>query len=135
MSDPEDADHTRFFRLTGDSEGDDAEGTVVSAAAFQLHGFAMINSVRDGSPGFISDDYLNAISAETAVTALELCSSGLWDRDDVRGGYIINDPMVAQVVAMHERMETNRQFCDATGGHEINDEFGPDVCCKCLKPI
>lgn len=129
MSDAEDDDHTTFIKLT-----DDDDGAVVSRAGFQLHGFAMINSVRNGTPGFISDDYLNAISAETSVTATELCMAGLWERDQDRGGYNINDPMVADVVAFHEQMDRQKALCAATGGHETNEESGPDICCKCTAP-
>jgi hypothetical protein len=75
MSHAEDDDHTRFLRLEG-SHHADGEEAVVSVAAFQLHGFGIINSVEDGHPGFVSDEYLNAVSAETTVTAAELCRRG-----------------------------------------------------------
>lgn len=132
MSDPEDDDHTTFLRLGGSEEDDeqDDDAPVVSRAAFQLHGAAIVNSVRDGTPGFISDDYLNAITAETTVTATELCMTGLWERDHERGGYILNDPMVADVVEMHERMNRDKGFCEATGGHTPDPEH-PLKCSKC----
>jgi hypothetical protein len=51
----------------------DFEGLgVLSRAAFQLHSFGIVNSITDGHPGFVSDEYLNAISAETTTAALEL---------------------------------------------------------------
>jgi hypothetical protein len=31
-------------------------------------------------PGFVSDDYLTAIAAETTITALELQAAGMWER-------------------------------------------------------
>jgi hypothetical protein len=134
VSNPEDEDDTTFFRMSlSDDEGD--ESPVVSRAAFQLHAFAMNNSMLEGTPGFIPDDYLNAISAETTVTAMELCMVGLWKRDDSRGGYDILDPMMHDVVEMHEQLARSRRECEATGGHETNEEFGPDICCKCGAPI
>lgn len=133
MSDPEDDDHTTFFRM---SLSDEEDGTpVLSRAAFQLYGFAMVNSVQEGTPGFISDDYLNAISAETTVTATELCMLGLWERDDERGGYTINDPMVDEVVRFDQQMDDDKAFCEATGGHETSDESGPSLCAKCHAPL
>lgn len=57
----EDDDHTTFFAVKRD-DGDDA---VLSGAAYELHTFGMMNSIKDGHPGFVSDEYLNAISAET----------------------------------------------------------------------
>ena len=127
--DAEDDDHTTFLRMSLSDEDDGSP--VLSRAAFQLHGAAIVNSVRDGSPGFISDDYLNAISAETTVTAMELCALGLWKRDDERAGYVLNDPMVEEVVQFNQKMDEDRLLCDATGGHETDAESGPNVCAKC----
>ena len=133
MSDPENDDHTTFLRM---SLSDEEDGTpVLSRAAFQLHGFAIVNSARDGTPGFISDDYLNAISAETTVTAAELCMLGLWERDNERDGYTINDPMVDEVVHFNQQMDEDKAFCEATGGHETSEESGPSVCAKCHAPL
>ena len=36
---------------------------VLSRAAFVLHSFAVLHRVNPGQPGFVCDDYLNAISA------------------------------------------------------------------------
>ena len=44
-----------------------------------------MESVNEGTPGFVPDDYLNSISAETTVTVAELCAAGLWRRAE--GGY------------------------------------------------
>lgn len=132
-SDAEDDDHTTFIRLSLEDEDDGSP--VVSRAGFTLHTAAMVNSVREGTPGFISDDYLNDISAETTVTATELCLTGLWIRDDDRGGYNLNDPMIEQVVEFHKRMADDKDFCDATGGHEASDESGPGLCVKCHAPL
>lgn len=57
----------------------------LSHAAFRLHSFAVMNSALKGRPGFVSDDYLNAIAAETTVTAMELVVAGVWERRN--GGY------------------------------------------------
>lgn len=129
----EDEDHTTFFRLSLSEEED---GTpVVSRAAFELHGFAMVHSVRDGTPGFVSDVYLNAIAAETTVTAAELGTTGLWERDDDRGGYVIHDPIVQEVVGLSRKVDVDKAFCEATGGHETSEEMGPDLCAKCGVPL
>ena len=46
-------------------------------------------SIEVGRPGYISDDYLNAISVETSITALELTLCGLWARED--NGYRVSE--------------------------------------------
>ena len=128
MSHAEDDDHTRFLRLEGSRA--DGEEAVVSVAAFQLHGFGTINSVEDGHPGFVSDEYLNAVSAETTVTAAELCAAGMWQR--VEGGYrVLDQEMVQQVVSYQRKMDEDARFCQATGGHEPSEE-NPDLCRKCM---
>jgi hypothetical protein len=118
-----------FFRL-----GDSDDGPVVSRDAFQLHSFGIVNSVRDGTPGFIPDGYLNAISAESTTTAMELCLVGLWERDDERGGYVIHDPMVEEAVGFQERLDVNAAFCESTGGH-VPDADKPRICGKCGAPL
>lgn len=91
----EDDDHTQFMRLEG-TGNEDQDDHVLSRAAFQLHSFGMVNSVSDGKPGFISDDYLNNIAAETTLTAMELVSAGLWERS--MGGYLVTDPKMLEMV-------------------------------------
>lgn len=52
----------------------------LSPQAFQLLTFGLLNSLEDGRPGHISDEYLNEISAETTIAAVELEAAGLWVR-------------------------------------------------------
>lgn len=127
--DPENDDHTRFRRLEG-ARNAEGEEPVVSVAALQFHGFGIINSVQDGHPGFVSDEYLNAISAETTITAAELCAARMWERVD--GGHrVLDQEMVQHVVSFERKMDEDAEFCRATGGHEPSEE-NPDLCRKCL---
>ena len=57
-----------------------AEGRVLSRSAVRLHGYGILNSILLGKRGFMSDDHPNAMEAETAVSALELVTAGLWER-------------------------------------------------------
>ena len=126
--DSEHDDHTRFLRLES-TRNADGEEAVVSVAAFQLYSFGIVNSVKDGHPGFVSDEYLNAISAETTITAAELCAAGMWERVD--GGYrVLDQEAVEQVAGFQRKMDHDAEFCQATGGHEPSDE-DPDLCRKC----
>ncbi|WFF06536.1 hypothetical protein O7622_26395 [Micromonospora sp. WMMD1076] len=127
--DAEDDDHTTFIQLGG-LYNESGEEPVLSRAAFQLHGFGVVNSVRDGHPGFISGDYLNAISAETSVTATELCMAGMWRR--VKGGYEVLDRTMLDVAVKADRQQTEMaEKCRETGGHEPDPEE-PSICHKCL---
>jgi hypothetical protein len=76
-------------------------GPVVSRAALKLHTYAILVSIEVGRPGFISDDYLNAISVETSITALELTLCGLWDRED--NGYRVNETETLRVAREVQR--------------------------------
>lgn len=108
--DAEDEDHTRFVRFEGLRAPDRDEDAVLSLAAFQLHGFGMMNSIKDGHPGFVSDDYLNAISAESSITATELCTAGLWVR--VTDGYeILGDEMFHMSIGGNRRARDGRVGC------------------------
>jgi len=91
----EDKDHTEFLRLEG-TGNEDTTDLVLSRAAFQLHSFGIMNSVKENTPGFISDEYLNDIAAETTLTAMELVSAGLWERST--DGYLVNDPQMLEMV-------------------------------------
>jgi hypothetical protein len=125
--DAEDEDHTTFLQMGGRNA--DGEEPVLSRAAFQLHSFAIVNSADGDRPGFVPDEYLNSISAETTVTAAELCTAGMWRRVD--GGYEVLDTHLIQVVVDQKRkMERDKEFCAATGGHEPHDG-NPDLCRKC----
>jgi len=74
---------------------------VLSRAAFRLHGFGIVNSLRNGHPGFVSDDYLNAISADVTVTVLELEAAGIWVRSD--DGYsVVADDLLRSLIDLTE---------------------------------
>lgn len=128
---------------TQSSDEDDAtvfmnvEGTgVMSRAAFQLHSFAMINSIRDGRPGFVGDDYLNGITAETTITAMELVSCGAWERRE--GGYfIVADDMLKIAIDQHERMDELARECESRGAHlpDKPSRSGWVVCDNCGVPL
>ncbi|MDQ2815508.1 MAG: hypothetical protein M3Z75_27605 [Actinomycetota bacterium] len=79
----------------------------LSRAAVQLHTAGIVNSIQDSKPGFVSDDYLNAIAADTTTTVLELEAVGMWERLD--GGYlIVADEMLNVAIDFHEKTEPSR---------------------------
>jgi hypothetical protein len=110
---------------------------VLSRAAFQLHGFGVINSIKDGQPGFVSDDYLNAIAAETTTTALELEAAGMWERR--AGGYfIVADEMVKMAIDFNEQSDRQQADCAQRGEHIPSGEgreSGWVVCSHCGIPL
>lgn len=124
-------DDTAFI----DFEGGDLPP--LSRSAFELHGFAIINSIKDGHPGFVSDDYLNAISAETTTTTFELETAGVWERRP--GGYIVvADEMVKMTIDFNEKMDRDRAECAKRGVHLPSDEgrkSGWVICDHCGIPL
>ncbi len=108
----------------------------LSRAAFQLHGFAVLNSIKDGHPGFVSDDYLNAIAAETTTIALGLQAAGMWDPRD--GGYfIVEDEIVKIAIDINEESERRRAACAARGEHRLLEESRSEwaICADCGTPL
>ncbi len=122
-------DHTTFIQVEG--------MPVLSRAAIQLHTAGIVSSIQDGQPGFVSDDYLNAIAAETTTTVLELEAVGMWERRD--GGYlIVADEMVKVAIDFHERTDRQEAECARRGKHLPPDggsESGWVICGHCGIPL
>jgi hypothetical protein len=125
----DDAAHTTFVRLRRSRSDAASEELVLSRAAMHLHTFGVLSSIEAGSPGFVSDCYLSAISAETSITALELCLTGLWERTAC--GYRVSDADTLSVAEqIHGQLHDLAARCLRNGGH-ITDPQHPDVCAKC----
>jgi hypothetical protein len=127
--DAEDDDHTTFFQLGRGGQAEDCDGPILSRAAFQLHSFAIMTSVQEGHPGFVPDDYLNSIAAETTVTAAELCMAGFWER--VEDGYqVIDREMLDMAIDADKRITDMMAACLKSGGHFADPER-PQWCSEC----
>lgn len=89
--DNEEPEHPRFIRMAA-SETFDGQERVMSWAAYDLQVQATVHSANCGHFGFVPDDYLehlDGLAIETTITAVELCTCGLWERVD--GGYRVLD--------------------------------------------
>lgn len=133
MSHFEDEEHTSYFAM---EKPDGGEPTVISRAALTLSTAGLSNSVAEGTPGFISDDYLSAIAAETDLTATELVLAGEWERVD--GGYRVMDPQMQELaekmLARQESYEDWPLHPDACLDHQA----GPNSrgrCIRCGTPV
>lgn len=91
----EDVSTEVFVRAGGQS------GPTISKTALKLHTYAVLVSIEVGHAGFISDEYLGAISVETSVAALELTLAGLWARED--NGYRVSDEETLRVAQEVQR--------------------------------
>ena len=106
---------------------------MLSRAAFQLHGHGMRNSIADGDPGFVSDEYLNTITAETSITAAELCAASLWVRVD--GGYeVMDDAMIEMTLNAHIQVRRMGQ-CEKDLGGCSPDPDDAARCGHCHAPM
>lgn len=121
-------DHTAFIQFEGMPP--------LSRAAIQLHTFAGINSIQDGRPGFVSDDYLNAIAAETTTTVLELEAAGMWERRE-DGYLIVADDMLKVAIDFNEKTDRLEAECAERGEHlpSGGDESGWVTCSHCTIPL
>jgi hypothetical protein len=89
--DNEDPEHARFIRVAA-SETFDGQKRVMSRPAYDLQVQATVHSANCGHPGFVPDDHLehlDGLAIETTITAVELCTCGMWERID--GGYRVLD--------------------------------------------
>ena len=107
----------------------------LSIPAFQLHTFAIIESFQRGTPGFVPDDYLESIAAETTVTAVELETAGLWVRRE--GGYFVDDDeTIGMVLSFRESRAEGAADCLARGHHKPLADDGPWIVCEtCHVPL
>ena len=127
--DADDAAHTTFVRLRRSRSDAGSDELVLSRAAMHLHTFGVLSSIETGDPGFVSDRYLNAISAETSITALELCLAGLWERTSC--GYRVSDADTLSVAEqIHGQLHDLAARCTRNGGHIVDPQH-PEVCAKC----
>jgi hypothetical protein len=126
----------------GDALGDDhttfisfEDMPTLSRAAFTLHTAGIVNSIQDGQPGFVSDEYLNAIAAETTTTVLELEAAGMWERRD--GGYlVVADDMLRVAINFSERTDRLKAECAQRGEHlPSGDGAGWVTCGHCGIPL
>jgi hypothetical protein len=125
----EDEDHRKFLRL----EQRSGDSVILSSAAFELSGFAAAASVRNDTPGFISDDYL---SADTSLTAMELVVARLWLRAD--GGYEVTDPEEKALLERLHRQQLEDDDWSKTPEECPEHMEGPNSrgrCCRCGTPL
>ncbi len=124
----DDEDATTFVQFEG--------LPVLTRAAFQLHTFAVMNSIRDGHPGFVSDDYLNAVPSETTTTVLELEAAGMWERRE-DGYFIVADEMVKAAIDHGRQQDRREAECARHGAHLSGavDESGSVICSRCGVPL
>lgn len=124
---PTDDDNTAFIQL-------DDDGPVMSRSAFMLHGSAIVQSVQSvqgDRPGWISDDWLTDIGADTTTTAAELETAGQWQRDG--DGYrILADDLVDETLEFSTRLKRTKLECEQRGHHIETISDGDRYCSHCL---
>ena len=102
---------------------------VVSRSALRLHVYAILASIEAGRPGFVTDTYLNAVTVDTSLAAIELCTAGLWERAD--DGYTVLESETFRVASeVHRQLEDLSAQCRASGGHRPDPDH-PGLCRKC----
>ena len=104
----EDPGHLRFIIMHA-TETFDGRERVMSRAAYDLQVLATAHSASCGHPGFVPDDYLehlDGLAIETTITAVEMCTVGMWERVD--GGYRVLDWEAVEVCLDQVRQRRGR---------------------------
>lgn len=116
-----------FVRFGG--ERGMSSSALVSRSALRLHVYAVLASIAAKHAGWIGDDYLDDVNAETSVDALELCTAGLWTREP--RGYRVRDSEVMRMAGeVHRQLEELSQRCRTSGGHQPDAAY-PGLCRRC----
>jgi hypothetical protein len=95
----------QFFELDGRPW---RRGPVVSGGGLKLHVDATAHSVRSGTPGVVSDDFIRGRRAGTVLEAEELCVTGLWTR--AAGGYLVLDDEFVDQVSGIQKMSEKKEW-------------------------
>jgi hypothetical protein len=123
----------RFIHIAAEHAPGCTDDIVLTNAAFNLHSYGTVYSVAHGHPGWVCDEYLGNIAAETSAAAVELCLVGLWERVD--GGYRILDQIVlGWAIEAQARIRQEIESCLAVGGH-FPDPERPDYCAMCEEQL
>lgn len=129
MNRPADDSGNAVFVRFGGQPGSHRANGLVSRAALRLHVYAILASIESGDPGFVSDGYLDSVTVDTSLAAIELCTAGLWERAE--GGYDVLETETFRVASeVHRQLEELSAHCRASGGHQP-DPAHPGVCRKC----
>jgi hypothetical protein len=124
----DDSGNAVFVRFGGQPAPHHVNG-LVSRAALRLHAYAILASIENGNPGFVSDSYLDSVAVETSLAAIELCTAGLWERAE--GGYEVLETETFRVASeVHRQLEELSAHCRASGGHQA-DPAHPGLCRNC----
>ncbi len=120
--DDEDLEPAAFILMRAEDTFD-GQDRVMSRAAYDLQVRATAHSARCGHPGFVADGYLDGLATQTTITAVELCTVGMWERVD--GGYRVLDSEAVQVCLDHVReiCEDDAQAPAQGGGCHVNDAY------------
>lgn len=80
-----------------------------------------MTALCEGSHGFVSDDYLSNIAAETDLTAMELVTLGLWER--AGDGYVVHDPQMLELaIEADKRVRQIHRLDDKHLKHRIDSK-------------
>ncbi len=93
----EDPERSSFIIMHA-TETFDGQERVMTRTAYDLQILATAHSASRGHPGFVPDDYLehlDGLAIEATITAVELCTIGLWQRVD--GGNRVLDWKAVEV--------------------------------------
>ncbi|MGV0696692.1 hypothetical protein [Mycobacterium paraintracellulare] len=109
---------------------------IMTRNAFNLHLHACLHSISNGRPGFVSDEYLNDIEAETTIAAAELETAGVWERR--QGGYrVVADDVLKIALRFNEHAARKEAECAERRRHLPKEADGSAwvVCLHCGIPL
>jgi hypothetical protein len=105
----------------------------LSVAAYRLHVYATVIADTDGTPGFVSDDYLAAVTVEAQATTAELVAVGLWERRS--GGYAVLDAKTVEFAGVATRWADRVEEVCLNGLGHTEDPWAPGRCALCHGPM
>jgi hypothetical protein len=116
--------------VRADAVGLASSGLVLSAEAYRLHLYSLMDSVVAGHEGFLESSEINA-SQEAAVR--ELCAIGLWEVAE--GGYrLLDEEGLSDVLTTYSDAGRVASVCVDGLGH-VADTADPGVCARCHGPF
>jgi hypothetical protein len=119
-----------YLRLGADSHSAGSVEVVLSAEAYRLHYYCLMDSTTVGHPGEIPT---GAIGAGNEGAVRELVAAGMWQPIE-EGFRVVDAESLELMAALYAHAGSVAENCSFGAGHVL-DDANPGFCARCHSPL